>query len=138
MGAERGTPLNNFLAKNHEERCIVFLDEFEKTSPDIHKTLLLPFDNGEYQDRRNLDKINCSKTIWILATNAHDGVIQDFATANKNALFSDADEAESKSLLKQLSHRIRGDFQAHHGVSGHGNFYSFEKTSLLTSANMPT
>ena len=46
VGAERGTPLNNFLAKNHEQRCIVFLDEFEKTSPDIHKTLLLPFENG--------------------------------------------------------------------------------------------
>jgi hypothetical protein len=47
VGAERGTPLNNFLAKNHEQRCIVFLDEFEKTSPDIHKTLLLPFENGK-------------------------------------------------------------------------------------------
>ena len=46
VGAERGTPLNNFLAKYHEQRCIVFLDEFEKTSPDIHKTLLLPFENG--------------------------------------------------------------------------------------------
>lgn len=46
VGAERGTPLNNFLAKNHEQRCIVFLDEFEKTSQDIHKTLLLPFENG--------------------------------------------------------------------------------------------
>jgi hypothetical protein len=46
VGAERGTPLNNFLAKNHEQRGIVFLDEFEKTSPDIHKTLLLPFENG--------------------------------------------------------------------------------------------
>ena len=49
VGAERGTPLNNFLAKHHEERCIVFLDEFEKTSPDIHKALLLPFENGEYR-----------------------------------------------------------------------------------------
>jgi len=48
VGAERGTPLNNFLAKHHEERCIVFLDEFEKTSPDIHKALLIPFENGRY------------------------------------------------------------------------------------------
>lgn len=46
VGAEKGTPLNNFLARHHSERCIVFLDEFEKTSPDIHKTLLLPFENG--------------------------------------------------------------------------------------------
>jgi ATP-dependent Clp protease ATP-binding subunit ClpA len=52
VGAERGTPLNNFLAKNHEQRCIVFLDEFEKTSPDIHKTLLLPFENGMTEEIR--------------------------------------------------------------------------------------
>jgi hypothetical protein len=72
---------------------------------------------GEYQDRRNLDKVNCSKTIWILATNAHDPIIQDFAATNKAVLFSDDDEIESKRLLKQLSHKIREDFQAHHGVS---------------------
>jgi ATP-dependent Clp protease ATP-binding subunit ClpA len=45
-GAEKGSPLNNFLAKHSGQRCIVFLDEFEKTTTDIHKTLLLPFDNG--------------------------------------------------------------------------------------------
>jgi ATP-dependent Clp protease ATP-binding subunit ClpA len=45
VGAEQGSSLNNFLAKHHGERCIVFLDEFEKTSADIHKALLLPFEN---------------------------------------------------------------------------------------------
>lgn len=66
-------------------------------------------------DRRTLDKINCSKTIWILATNAHDSVIQDFCALHSHVLFSE-DETESKRLLKQLSHQIRADFQAHHGV----------------------
>lgn len=51
LGAERGTPLNNFLAKHDKERCIVFLDEFEKTSSDIHKALLLPFENGKWPSR---------------------------------------------------------------------------------------
>jgi AAA domain (dynein-related subfamily) len=46
VGADRGSPLNNFLAKNSGERCIVFLDEFEKTTSDIHQALLIPFDNG--------------------------------------------------------------------------------------------
>jgi hypothetical protein len=46
IGSEKGSPLNNFLARNAGQRCIVFLDEFEKTNPGIHKTLLLPFDNG--------------------------------------------------------------------------------------------
>ena len=48
VGAEQGSPLNNFLAKNVGKRCIVFLDEFEKTTTDIHQALLIPFDNGEY------------------------------------------------------------------------------------------
>ena len=47
IGWDKGSRLNNFLANNHEKRCIVFLDEFEKTNSDIHKTLLLPFDNGK-------------------------------------------------------------------------------------------
>jgi hypothetical protein len=47
VGADRGSPLNNFLAKNAGQRCIVFLDEFEKTTSDIHQALLLPFDNGK-------------------------------------------------------------------------------------------
>lgn len=50
VGAEVGTPLNNFLVKNAGKRCIVFLDEFEKTTKDIHQALLLPFDNGEQYD----------------------------------------------------------------------------------------
>lgn len=46
VGAEHGTPLNNFLTRNAGKRCIVFLDEFEKTTTDIHQALLVPFDNG--------------------------------------------------------------------------------------------
>lgn len=47
VNAEQGTPLNNFLARNHGQRSIVFLDEFEKTTKEIHQALLLPFDNGK-------------------------------------------------------------------------------------------
>ena len=49
IGAANGSPLNNFLARNTGQRCIVFLDEFEKTTPDIHNALLLPFNNGTVQ-----------------------------------------------------------------------------------------
>jgi hypothetical protein len=47
MGAEEGTPLNNFLAANSGRRSIVFLDEFEKTTADIWNALLIPFDKGK-------------------------------------------------------------------------------------------
>lgn len=39
--------MNNFLARKAGQRCVVFLDEFEKTTADVHKSLLLPFDNGK-------------------------------------------------------------------------------------------
>ncbi|KAL8694790.1 MAG: hypothetical protein Q9218_000636 [Villophora microphyllina] len=125
LGWDKGSRLNNFLASNHEKRCIVFLDEFEKTNADIHKTLLLPFDNGEYQDRRSQDKINCSRTIWILATNAHDPVIQEFSANNNRALFVDEDESEKGGLLKQLSKQIKQDFLAHHGPPVTGRISAF-------------
>ncbi|KAI1662913.1 P-loop containing nucleoside triphosphate hydrolase protein [Daldinia decipiens] len=45
-GHEEGSILNNFLVRKDKQRCIVFMDEFEKTSKDIHNTLLLPFQDG--------------------------------------------------------------------------------------------
>jgi hypothetical protein len=48
IGCERGSPLNNFIAGNAGQRSVVFLDEFEKTSKEIHQSLLLPFDNGKW------------------------------------------------------------------------------------------
>ena len=46
MGYELGSPLNNFLTRLNGRRCIVFLDEFEKTSRDVQNSLLIPFDEG--------------------------------------------------------------------------------------------
>jgi hypothetical protein len=47
MNADAGSSLNNFLSRNSGKRSIVFLDEFEKTTKEIHSALLLPFDNGK-------------------------------------------------------------------------------------------
>jgi hypothetical protein len=44
----QGSSLNNFLARNAGRESIVVLDEFEKTSKEIHQTLLLPFGNGKH------------------------------------------------------------------------------------------
>jgi hypothetical protein len=46
VGAEEGSPLNNFLASHNGDKCIVFLDEFEKTTQAIWNSLLVPFDKG--------------------------------------------------------------------------------------------
>lgn len=45
--SEKGSVLNNFLVANSGKRSIVFLDEFEKTTEEIHHALLLPFESGK-------------------------------------------------------------------------------------------
>ncbi|KEF63731.1 uncharacterized protein A1O9_01709 [Exophiala aquamarina CBS 119918] len=110
VNADQGSPLNNFLARNDGQRSIVFLDEFEKTTREIHQALLLPFDNGEYQDRRNLKTIDCSKTIWILATNALDDKIRNFCQANGQMIWNDEDEEKQTRLINTLMKELKEDF----------------------------
>lgn len=43
-GNQSGSTLLNFLARNNGKRCIVFLDEIEKTSKQVLNTLLVPFE----------------------------------------------------------------------------------------------
>ncbi|KAI1778573.1 P-loop containing nucleoside triphosphate hydrolase protein [Hypoxylon cercidicola] len=109
-GHEDGSPLNNFLARKAGERCIVFMDEFEKTSKDIHNTLLLPFQDGRYEDRRNGRIVDCSKTIWILATNKLDDSIHDFCNANEKALFQTEEEDAQDKVVGKLCRQLRKEF----------------------------
>jgi ATP-dependent Clp protease ATP-binding subunit ClpA len=51
IGYDVGSPLNNFLARLHGKRSIVFLDEFEKTTPEVQNSLLVPFDEGKSETR---------------------------------------------------------------------------------------
>lgn len=141
-GAKVGSSLNNFLAKNAGQRCVVFLDEFEKTSKEIHQSLLLPFDNGrlhqlqlqhsslvfvantnytlgtaEYEDRRDNTKVECSRTIWVLATNALDHTITTFCDAPENAkILSEEESSEKVKLGKSLSKALKQAFLSRFGV----------------------
>ena len=45
---EYGSPLNNFLTTNTDQRCVVFLDEFDKTENDVREALLKVMDTGEF------------------------------------------------------------------------------------------
>ena len=111
FGSENGSPLNNFIARNNGRRSIVFLDEFEKTSSKIHQTLLVPFDNGEYQDRRYRSMVDCSRTIWILATNALDRTILGFCSDNPAILQHDTASGQS-DYLKSLSRKLAGELRS--------------------------
>lgn len=65
---EKRSPLNNHLAKWAGQRSVVFLDEFDKTMEEVRKGLFLLFQSGDYRDRRDKKLLDCSETIWILAT----------------------------------------------------------------------
>jgi hypothetical protein len=47
FGYDTGSPLNNFLSRMSGKRCIVFLDEFEKTTAEVRNSLLVPLDEGK-------------------------------------------------------------------------------------------
>ncbi|KAL6886505.1 P-loop containing nucleoside triphosphate hydrolase protein [Trichoderma longibrachiatum] len=122
-GYEKGSAVNNFLAQHAGRKCIIFLDEFEKTTKEIHQTLLLPWDNGEYRDRRTGDRINCSNTIWIMATNALDETILDFYEHNNAIVGEDVDERIR--LVRQLSQQLREAFLQQFGAPVTGRISDF-------------
>ena len=79
----------------------------------------LTFSPGEYQDRRksNDNKVDCSQTIWILATNALDPTISAFCQQNEQAIFHNDDETKKEELMKALAKELRADSLNCFGVS---------------------
>ena len=53
--------------------------------------------------------VNCSKTIWILATNALDRRIIDFCEGNE-AIFDEDNPTKRENLLEELTSGMREDF----------------------------
>ena len=80
-------------------------------------TTLANISIGEYQDRRHLTKIDCSKTIWILATNALDTTIQSFCKLHHKPIFLDDDQDEKLRLMKHLSKELKEGFLSKFDVS---------------------
>ncbi|KAK4155853.1 P-loop containing nucleoside triphosphate hydrolase protein [Chaetomidium leptoderma] len=110
-GWREGSVVNNYLAGHNGKRCIVFMDEFEKTKDEVRRALLTPFQSGEYRNRRTFEVVNCTKTIWVLATNAFDQTIHEFCDNNRAALFGDhtsKDAEETRTKLGQAAAPLTG------------------------------
>ena len=134
VGSEEGSRLNNFLCRNSGKPSIVFLDEFEKTTKDIWHALLLILDSGmkslpvsfsliilqltcigTYHDRRNTSrKIECSQTIWIMATNLVDSEIIEFFHTH---LRGKPKALHKRAPLRKLDCTIRRRMKENFGVS---------------------
>ena len=57
MGYEEGSSLNNHLVKMAGQRTVIFLDEFDKTTDEVRRAMLLLFESGLYRDRRENNKV---------------------------------------------------------------------------------
>jgi ATP-dependent Clp protease ATP-binding subunit ClpA len=157
VGSEHGSPLNNFLVSMSGQKSIVFLDEFEKTGPEVLNALLIPFDEGTLPrerssqfpeqgltPRRTLHRqtqasrtlsfllsaanllsrersqahiVDCSKTIWILATNALDKKIKSFCEKHEREIFGTEDHQKIKKTVKALQKSLKSDLGEKFGVS---------------------
>ncbi|KAI1328361.1 P-loop containing nucleoside triphosphate hydrolase protein [Xylariaceae sp. FL0255] len=106
-GWKEGSALNNFLAANGRQKCVVFLDEFEKTTGEVHNGLLIPFENGIYTDRRNHKPVDIKRYIWILATNAFDDTILEFCKKSRTQLSESNNLRDQQNLLEDLQNRLR-------------------------------
>ena len=112
-GAEDGVPLNNFLWSHAGERCIIFLDEIDKTTKEVRNAMLKVFEHGFYQERRFSKLIDCSKVIWIMASNHGYEIIQKFwADELQDRPEEQQLEASFKSLEQSLNHSIISEFGA--------------------------
>lgn len=102
-----GAPLNDHLANCSGRPSVVFLDEFDKTQNGVRKAMLLLFQSGHYINRRNRQKLDCSKTIWILATNEGERIINKFC----NDSFKDHDiEKRAEAIFSELDALLRSHF----------------------------
>lgn len=126
-GHEEGSPLNNFLQAKSGQRCIVFLDEFEKSTAEVHVSFLIPWDEGVTQDRRTQTPVDCSKSIWILATNQFDATIHAFCSQHEATLFSSdtGKTTEKAALVRTLCKGLEAEAKSAFGAPMTGRISEF-------------
>ena len=78
QGWEESSPLSIFLQQQDGCRSVVVLDEFEKSTAEVRNALLLPIESGKYIHRQTNAPVDCTKTIWICATNLVDPIVKEF------------------------------------------------------------
>ena len=81
-GHEDGSQLNNFLDEHNGRRSVVILNEFDKTTDSVRKAMLSVLSTGRYRNRVSSKLLDCSETIWIMATNYGEEAIKRFWDEN--------------------------------------------------------
>ncbi len=139
VGSEKSSPLNLFLERNAGNHCVVFLDELDKTGNDVRNALLLPFESGTYRNRKNNQPLDCTKTIWICATNIADPIIDDFFTSH---LENKTPTEQKEAPFYMLDRNLRAIFIAVMGAPFTGRistiipFFPFQRDEQAVIAHL--
>ena len=112
-GSEEGSPLNNHLAEHDGQKTVIFMDEFDKTTKAVHQAMLLLFESGFYNDRRDGKKLDCTNHIWLLAANLGEDIIRRFWKASiENKTLALQQKAPLTALQRTLRTRAIEAFGA--------------------------
>lgn len=71
---------------------------------------------GKYTDRRDRQQVDCSKTIWIMATNALDDLILDFCEVHQDQVHQTDDSHRHAELMAELSAKLKSKLKSVFGV----------------------
>ena len=109
-GWAQGSPLSAHLKQHAGRRNVVILDEFDKTTEDVLQSMLLLFE-GKYTDRRSNQLLDCTKCIWILATNLGESNINTFWDDHlKDRSEEQQKKAPFNNLQRSLNQVVRSKF----------------------------
>ena len=100
-----GSPLNNYLVQQDGSRSVVFLDEFDKTTDEVRKAMLLILESGHYVNRINGRQVDCRRTVWIMATNHGERQIKRFWDDNLEGR-SEKDQAVARLDVLQTDLKL--------------------------------
>jgi hypothetical protein len=106
-GCDKSVRLNEFLVKNQGERCIVFMDEFEKMPNGVRDALLCILDGKYTCQVTGMPIKECLKVIWIFATNLSESTITDFAQKHEKL----GDNFLKLAPFDELHDSIRAEFE---------------------------
>ncbi|KAF9255719.1 P-loop containing nucleoside triphosphate hydrolase protein, partial [Marasmius fiardii PR-910] len=102
--------LHSFLANNEGKRCIVVLDEIEKTEDTkVLWSLLVPWELGRCTFEANSRTIDVRNVIWVCTSNIGQDIIFSFheSRAQPNDIFSREEYVELMGILRpRVSDRL--------------------------------
>jgi hypothetical protein len=106
FGTEEAPALGSLLANPGAKEALVFLEDIDKSSQDVLRSLQTLCETGEYRDPRTQKGYNCSRVIFILSSTAFDSLITEFNTAHNTAIHQNL-AIESYEVLQPLQASLR-------------------------------